>query len=61
MASLSRKVRLQQFSCQLLEDLVFCGERWPRLAELAAQVLFEQQAAAPALPVDPALEALLPF
>ena len=61
MASLSRKVRLQQFSCQLLEDLVFCGERWPRLAELAAQVLFEQQAAAPAMPVDPELEALLPF
>jgi hypothetical protein len=61
MASLSRKARLQQFSCQLLEDLVFCGERWPRLAELAAQVLFEQQAAAPAMPVDPELEALLPY
>ena len=61
MASLSRKARLQQFSWQVLEDLVFCGERWPRLAELAAQVLFEQQAAAPAVPVDPALEALLPF
>ncbi|QPN64076.1 hypothetical protein [Synechococcus sp. CBW1004] len=50
-----------QISCQLLEDLVFCGERWPRLAELAAQVLFEQRAAAPAMSVDPALEALLPF
>jgi hypothetical protein len=61
MASLSRKAQLQQFSWQVLEDLVFCGERWPRLAELAAQVLFEQQAAAPAVPVDPALEALLPF
>jgi hypothetical protein len=61
MASLSRKAQLQQFSWQVLEDLVFCGERWPRLAELAAQVLFEQQAAAPATPVDPALEALLPF
>jgi hypothetical protein len=61
MASLSRKAQLQQFSCQLLEDLVFCGERWPRLAELAAQVLFEQQAAASALPVDPELEALLPY
>ena len=61
MASLSRKAQLQQFSWQLLDDLVFCGERWPRLAELAAQVLFEQQAAAPAMPVDPALEALLPF
>ena len=61
MASLSRKAQLQQFSWQALEDLVFCGERWPRLAELAAQVLFEQQAAAPAVPVDSALEAFLPF
>ena len=61
MASLSRKAQLQQFSWQVLEDLVFCGERWPRLAELAVQVLFEQQAAAPAMPVDPELEALLPF
>jgi hypothetical protein len=61
MASLSRKIQLQQFSWQVLEDLVFCGERWPRLAELAAQVLFEQQAAAPAMPVDPELEALIPF
>ncbi len=61
MASLSRKSQLQQLSWQVLEDLVFCGERWPRLAELAAQVLFEQQAAAPAMPVNPALEALLPY
>ena len=61
MASLSRNAQLQQFSWQVLEDLVFCGERWPRLAELAAQVLFERQAAAPAVPVDPELEALLPF
>jgi hypothetical protein len=61
MASLSRKAQLQQFSFQVLEDLVFSGERWPRLAELAAQVLFEQQAAAPAMPVDPELEALLPY
>ena len=61
MASLSRKAQLQQFSWQVLEDLVFCGERWPRLAELAAQVLFEQQAAAPVVRADPALEALLPF
>ncbi len=61
MASLSRKAQLQQFSWQVLEDLVFCGERWPRLAELAAQVLFEQQVARPAMPVDPELEALLPY
>ena len=61
MASLSRKIKLQQFFWQVLEDLVFCGERWPRLVERAAQVLFEQQAAAPAMPVDPAIEALIPF
>ena len=61
MASLSRKAQLQQFSWQVLENLVFCSARWPRLAELAAQVLFEQQAAAPAMRVDPAIEALIPF
>ena len=61
MAPLSHKAQLQQFSWQVLEDLAFCSGRWPRLAELAAQVLFEQQAAAPAVPVDPELEALLPF
>ena len=61
MASLSRKARLQQCCWELLDDLAFCRERYPRLAELAAQVLFEQQAAAPAMPVDPELEALLPY
>jgi hypothetical protein len=45
----------------MLEDLAFCSARWPRLSELAAQVLFEQQAAAPAMPVDPEMEALIPF
>ena len=61
MASLSRKARLQQCCWELLDDLAFCSERYPRLAELAAEVLFEQQSAAPAMPVDPALEALVPF
>ncbi len=61
MASLSRKARLQQFSWELLDDLAFCSERYPRLAELAAQVLFEQQAAQPLVLVDPGLEALVPF
>ena len=61
MASLSRKIQLQQFSWQVLEDLAFCSVRWPRLSELAAQVLFERQSAAPAMPVDPAIEALIPF
>gem|GEM_PF-1248764 len=50
MASQSRKIRLQQFSAPLLEALAFCSERHPRLAELAAQALFEQQLAAPAVP-----------
>jgi hypothetical protein len=61
MVSLSRKAQLQQFSWQVLEDLAFCRGRWPRLAELAAQVLVEQQAAAPAMAVDPELEAPLPY
>jgi hypothetical protein len=61
MASLSRKARLQQCCWELLDDLAFCRERYPRLAELAAQVLFEQQAVQPLAPVDPALEALIPF
>ena len=61
MASLSRKARLQQCCWELLDDLAFCRERYHRLAELAAEVLFEQQSAAPAMPVDPALEALVPF
>lgn len=49
MASHIRKIRLQQLSAPLLEALAFC-ERTPRLAELAAQVLFEQQLDAPAVP-----------
>ncbi|MCT0230950.1 hypothetical protein KQ306_08820 [Synechococcus sp. CS-1324] len=61
MASLSRKIRLQQLSWQLLEDLAICGERIPRLATLAAEVLFEQQCQRPAAPADPELEALLPW
>jgi hypothetical protein len=61
MAPLSRKAQLQQCCWELLDDLAFCRERYPRLAELAAQVLFEQQLAQPLAPVDPALEALIPF
>jgi len=61
MAPLSRKAHLQQFSWQVLDDLALCSECYPRLAELAAQLLFEQQAAAPLVAVDPALEALIPF
>ena len=61
MASLSRKARLQPYCWELLEDLAFCSERWPRLAELAAQVLFEQQSAIPPMPAHPQLEALIPF
>lgn len=61
MASLSRKSPLQQCCWQLLEDLAFCSGRWPRLSALAAQVLFEQQLAVPAMPIDPELDGLLPF
>ena len=61
MASLSHKARLQQCRWELLDDLAFCRERYPRLAELAAQVLFEHQAAQSPVPVDPAWEALIPF
>jgi len=61
MASLSRKARLQQCCWELLDDLALCSESYPRLAELAAQLLFEQQAAQPLVAVDPALEALIPF
>jgi len=55
MASLSRKSRLQQCCWELVDDLTFCCERYPRLAELAAEVLFEQQAAQPLAPVEPAI------
>ena len=61
MASLSRKARLQQCCWELLDDLAFCRERYPRLAELAAKVLFEQQAAAPAVALSPEVQALIPF
>jgi hypothetical protein len=61
MASLSRKARLQQFSWQVLDDLALCSERYPRLAELAAQLLFEQQSAAPAVALSPEVKALIPF
>ena len=61
MALLSRKSALQQCSSQLLDDLAFCSQRYPRLAELAAQVLFERQCARPGVPADPGLEALVPF
>ena len=61
MASLSRKACLQQCCRELLDDLAFSRERYPRLAELAAQVLFEQQAAAPAVALSPEVEALIPF
>ncbi len=60
-ALLSRKSALQQCSWQVLDDLAFCTQRYPRLAELAAQVLVEQQCVLPGVPVDPGLEALVPF
>jgi hypothetical protein len=59
MAVLSYTIRLQQLSWQTLEDLAFCS-RTPRLAAVAAQLLFERQLQAPAA-TDPLLAALLPF
>ena len=59
MAALSHTIRLQQLSWQTLEELAFCS-RTPRLAALAAQVLFERQRHNPAIS-DPSLEALMPF
>jgi len=41
--------------------MAFCSEGYPRLAELAAQVLFKQQCSQPGVPVDPGIEALVPF
>jgi hypothetical protein len=41
MGLLSRKAQLQQVSWQVMEDLAFYSERWPRLSKLAAQVLFD--------------------
>jgi hypothetical protein len=61
MASLSRKARLLQCCSELLEDLAFCSQRYPRLSELAALVLFEQQRLNPPMAVSPALEALILF
>ena len=61
MALLSRKSALQQYSWKVLDDLAFCSQRYPRLAELAAQVLVEQQCVLPGVPVDPGFEALVPF
>jgi len=45
----------------VLDDLAFCTQRYPRLAELAAQVLVEHQCVLPGVPVDPGLEALVPY
>lgn len=61
MASLSRIARLQRCCWELIEDLAFCRERSPPLAELAAQVLFERQSALPGMPGDPDVEWLLPL
>jgi hypothetical protein len=38
-----------------------CSQSLPRLEELVDQELFERQSAAPALPVNPELEKLVPF
>ncbi len=42
MAFRSRKSALQQCSWQVLDDLAFCTQRYPRLTELASQVVEHQ-------------------
>ncbi len=53
MASLSRKARMQRYSWPLLEDLAFCSVLIPRLADLPAQVRFQEKSALPSAPVNP--------
>ena len=60
MAPSSRHHRFQRLSPEVLEALAFCS-RHPRVAEQAAQVLFEIQASAPAWPLEPEMMALLPY
>ena len=52
--------RFQRLSPEVLEALAFCSSH-PRVAEQAAQALFELQAPALALHQDSAVLALLPY
>jgi hypothetical protein len=56
----SRHHRFQRLSPEVLEALAFCSSH-PRVAEQAAQALFEIQAAAPGWPQDQEIMALLPY
>ena len=49
MAPSSPRLRFQRLSPEVLEALAFCSSH-PRVAEQAAQALFEIQAAAPGWP-----------
>ena len=60
MAPSHRLARFQRLSPEVLEALAFCSSH-PRVAEQAAQALFELQAAAPGFPKDSAVLALLPY
>jgi hypothetical protein len=60
MAPSSPRLRFQRLSPEVLEALAFCSSH-PRVAEQAAQALFEIQAAAPGWPQDPEIMALLPY
>jgi hypothetical protein len=55
-----RLARFQRLSLEVLEALAFYSSH-PRVAEQAAQALFELQAAAPGFPKDSAVLALLPY
>jgi hypothetical protein len=56
----SRLLRFQRLSPEVMEALAFCS-RHPRVAEQAAQALFEIQMAAPGWPLDTEIMALLPY
>jgi len=60
LAPSSRRQGLQHLSPEVLEALAFCG-RHPRVAEQAAQALFEIQLVMPGWSLDPEFMALLPY
>ena len=60
MAPSHRLARFQGLSPEVLDALAFCSSH-PRVAEQAAQALFELQAAAPGLPQDSAVLTLKPY
>ena len=60
MAPSSRRHRFQRLSPEVLEALAFCSSH-PRVAEQAAQALFDIQVAAPGWPLNREILALLSY